>query len=89
MKSSELIAQLRKQAEEIATAGHYGWANTMTEAADALERVEGLADACKPITKLEVLRTPSRMLDTDLAVISGETINGIIDALAALGDSHE
>jgi hypothetical protein len=35
-KRSDLIAQLRKTAAEIATAGHAGWGNVCSDAADAL-----------------------------------------------------
>jgi hypothetical protein len=34
----DLIERLRQQAAEIASAGHNGWGNTMTEAADELAR---------------------------------------------------
>jgi hypothetical protein len=36
MTPRELIALLHTQAKEIADAGHCGWGNTMTEAADQL-----------------------------------------------------
>ncbi len=35
----ELISTLRRQAKGIAKEGHYGWGNTMSAAADALERL--------------------------------------------------
>lgn len=35
--SKEVIEALRKQAGEIAKEGHFGWGNTMTAAADALD----------------------------------------------------
>jgi len=38
--NKELIEHLRTQADEIASAGHAGWGNTMRDAADKLERID-------------------------------------------------
>jgi ribulose-5-phosphate 4-epimerase/fuculose-1-phosphate aldolase len=37
---SELVERLREQAQEIAAANHYGWGNTMQEAANRIEELE-------------------------------------------------
>jgi hypothetical protein len=40
MNHAELIALLETQAEEIAEAGHFGWGNTLREAAAALQAAQ-------------------------------------------------
>ena len=45
MQTSELIALLHAQAEEIARAGHNGWGNTMTYAAEVLGEYVATLDA--------------------------------------------
>ncbi|GEM_PF-3413129 len=45
--SKEVIEALRKQAGEIAKEGHFGWGNTMTAAADALDTLLAERDALK------------------------------------------
>lgn len=40
MKAKELIKILHRQAKEIAKAGLPGWGNTMSEAAEALKKLE-------------------------------------------------
>ncbi len=39
VKAKECVAYLRKAADEIARAGHNGWGNTCTLAADEIERL--------------------------------------------------
>ena len=38
----DVVATLRAQAQEIANAGHAGWGNTMTAAADEIERLRNM-----------------------------------------------
>lgn len=45
--SKEVIEALRKQAGEIAKEGHFGWGNTMTAAADALDTLLAERDRLK------------------------------------------
>ncbi len=45
MQTSELIETLHKQSDEIAKAGLPGWGNTMTDAAEALQRYVTAMDA--------------------------------------------
>ncbi|WP_312139955.1 hypothetical protein [Stutzerimonas nitrititolerans] len=49
--SKEVIEALRKQAGEIAKEGHFGWGNTMTAAADALDTLLAERDALKAENK--------------------------------------
>lgn len=41
-----LVGQLRVQAAEIAADGHNGWGNTMTDAADEIERLSNGIGRC-------------------------------------------
>lgn len=45
MQTAELISQLRMQAREISDANEPGWGNTMTAAADTLQRYVDAIDA--------------------------------------------
>lgn len=45
MQTAELISQLRMQAREIADANEPGWGNTMTNAANTLQRYVDSIDA--------------------------------------------
>lgn len=40
MQTLELVKLLNQQANEIASAGHNGWGNTMRDAADKLEELQ-------------------------------------------------
>lgn len=40
METKLIIEQLRKQAEQIANKGYYGWGNTMIIAAEEIEKLE-------------------------------------------------
>jgi len=56
----QLIEQLRAQANEIASAGHTGWGNTMRDAADKLERID--AERGKSPDSQDLIRTaPARI----------------------------
>lgn len=57
----ETLAQmLRRQAKEIADAGHYGWGNTMQHAADHIDRLEAQAEtAIRRIESLERATQPT------------------------------
>jgi hypothetical protein len=84
-----LIAELRKQAAEIAQAGHAGWGNTMHDAADQLAAqsaaLDAARDACQDAYR-EMLKLGN---DTnwpfEIPISYAEAMNKLKAALPALG----
>ncbi len=52
---------------------------------EARAAIAELIEACGPLLKMEVLTSSGRMQGDHLAVITGKTITGIVDALAHIG----
>jgi len=69
--SDEYAKRLRQAADEIAKAGHYGWGNTCTFAADHIERLTA---------ELEALRDEAEHYD-DLIARQGALLRGVVNAI--------
>lgn len=61
--SKEVIEALRKQAQEIAGEGHFGWGNTMTAAADAIDALLAENERLESAWKVDAMKRKDALIE--------------------------
>ncbi len=74
MDIREQIEQLREVAKEIATSGHYGWPNSVNDAASTMEKMLAVVDVVRDINSCDDFWLRSDKLDEAVAALDDDNL---------------
>jgi hypothetical protein len=83
--SKEVIEALRKQADEIAREGHFGWGNTMTAAADAMGSLLAENERLESAWQVDVMKRKDALIE--MQENENDRVKGELSALLAERDA--